>query len=91
MSKHSCSDFFVDKVKCDTCKHWIDKEDAQNVWHYGAYIIGRIDNWYCPEHKKPYTHYFFGNPTSLYFGEVSMSEDGTPTGYIKKPKKKKET
>lgn len=86
MDKHSCPDFFADKTKCATCKHWIDKKDAQNVWYYG--MFGRVDNYYCPEHKKPYTHYIHAYPTNLYYGEVSMSEDGTPNGYVKEPKVK---
>jgi hypothetical protein len=79
-------DPFADKVKCEVCKHWIDKVDAQKVkkvWE-GRYST-TDDLFYCPEHKRPYDKMF----TSLcsigitYFKTMIVSEDGTPVGYKK--------
>ncbi len=36
------------QVKCETCKHWIDIEDAQKVKSDDR------SRYYCPMHQKPY-------------------------------------
>lgn len=76
-----CPDPFKNKVKCEECKHYVDKSDAFSVKIWSDF--GETIMWYCPMHKKPYTSYIHAYPTYLYFGEVSMSEDGTPVGYKK--------
>lgn len=47
-------DPFEDKVKCDECKHWIDKRDAKIVrrTYEGWHDLG--EEIYCPMHKKSY-------------------------------------
>lgn len=83
----ACPDPFVDKVKCEECKHWIDRDDASKVKAH--HLLSRpFDEWYCPMHKKPYdekTTYIYPH---RYYGRVEMEEDGTPVGYIKKPKER---
>ena len=46
-----------EKVKCDECKHWVDKEDAQEITHesyYDDFFSQQTIDYYCPMHKKPY-------------------------------------
>jgi hypothetical protein len=43
-------DCFKDKVKCETCKHWIDKKDAQEVKN----VIWNRYHYFCPLCKVPY-------------------------------------
>lgn len=40
------------QVKCETCKHWIDKEDAQKINDNS--LISSRQTHYCPMHKLPY-------------------------------------
>ncbi len=58
-------DPFADKVKCEECKHWIDKKDASSVSYFSW---TRETNWYCPMHKKPYTRFIRAIPIDLYYG-----------------------
>lgn len=83
-----CPDFFEDKVKCDECKHWIDKYDASSVDAGYNMWLGLTILWYCPMHKKPYSRFISAQPENLYFGEVQMDKDGTPIGYEKIKEKK---
>ena len=55
-------DCFKDKVKCETCKHWIDKEDAQEVVGLGSY-----SRFYCPLCRVPYDEIHFPSPYDLGF------------------------
>lgn len=75
-------------VECDTCKHLIRREVAQRV---EVELYTTIERWYCPEHKKPYSKVFYrtylGGSPIAYYGEVQMTEDGTPIGYMKIPEK----
>lgn len=68
-----------DEVKCDTCKHKIDRIDAQTI------KFGYITETYCPEHKKPYskikTNDF--NYNRRYYAELEVDEQGVPVGYKK--------
>lgn len=85
------SDPFKDKVKCETCKCWLDKSDAHRVdlggdrqWSYYDYIISwnSIDSnniFYCRIHKPNYTKKI-GNS---FFKELEVTEDGEPVGYKK--------
>lgn len=75
------SDPFKDKVKCEECKHYIDKSDASSV--KSVDMFGVNTDWYCPMHKKPYSSYISATPENLYYGEIRMKEDGTPVGYKK--------
>ena len=49
------------QVKCETCKHWIDKEDAQKVKTGGWRNI-----FYCPMHNVLY-----GEMEEKYENEIS--------------------
>lgn len=84
--KEGFPDPFADKVKCDECKHWIDKSDAQQVSCTGLYNFIRS---YCPLHKKPYSKVTKWSHPYRYFGELEMNEEGIPIGYepvkVKKP------
>ncbi len=76
------------KVKCETCKHWIDKEDAQKVTTNVVSFTTSSNSmlYYCPMHKKPYTQklmFIRVDTETKYFGKVEMTEDGTPVGYKK--------
>ena len=49
-----CPDPFANKVKCETCKCWLDRDDASRV---KIFLDGHYDYrvyFYCPIHKKPY-------------------------------------
>lgn len=37
--KPQCPDPFKDKVKCETCKCWVDKKDAQEIKKWGQDFI----------------------------------------------------
>lgn len=71
-----------EKVKCETCKHWIDKEDAQVVKTYGR--IGVSERYYCVMHQLPYDYrkipMCYGNLTDKvqYFSrkERQVTENG---------------
>ncbi len=83
-------DPFADKVKCGTCKHWIDKVDAQEITVSTIFGVG-FKTYFCPMHKLPYTiarHYFTGGDLGgksyiKYYVELEVSKDGTPVGYTK--------
>jgi len=49
-------DIHKGQVQCETCKHWIDKEDAQEVKlnTFSAFYHHTTTHYYCPMHKKPY-------------------------------------
>lgn len=81
-----CPDPFKNKVKCEECKHWVDKTDASVVSYSGSF--GYYYSYFCSMHKKPYTRTITAFPRNLFFGEVLMEQDGTPVGYekIKEPK-----
>lgn len=75
-------------VSCETCKCLLYKSDARMV------LVNGVEVYYCQAHKKPYTRirggaqqYDWGSVTDYtpirYFGEVEMTEDGTPVGYKK--------
>lgn len=88
-----CPDPFADKVKCEVCKCWIDKEDAFSVngvknddalramflSYYPMYETERYPKWYCRSHKKPYSSKKGGR----FYAEIEVNEDGTPKGYKK--------
>ena len=72
-------------VKCDECKHIIEKEDAQCVITKDIYSPSYIltsSNYYCPMHKKPYSR-IVDRIGESYYAELEVSEDGTPVGYTK--------
>lgn len=70
------------QVKCRECKHWVDVDDAQKVSDNFS-----STDYYCLMHKRPFNRveYHWGDVPPQYFGEVEMSPDGTPVGYIKAP------
>ena len=58
--RKKCPNPFTDKVKCDECKCWLDKDDAYMVEDvipspsfYSTYGYSII-LYYCNTHKKPY-------------------------------------
>jgi len=67
-----------DTVSCEICKCLLKKDDAKEV--NTRTDMGSLSWYYCQTHKKPYTRIWSG----LYFGQVEMTEDGTPVGYVKK-------
>jgi len=81
-------DPFEDKVKCEECKHWIDKSDAQEVANLRLVHFwpgSRTSSYYCPLHKKPYEKIL---SPGIYTKKMLVDENGTPIGY-KKIKTKK--
>jgi len=78
--ERSIPDPFADKVKCETCKCWVDKKDAQI--QSGISFMGRYSDYYCQAHKKPYDRMINCFPP-IYLKELSVDENGEPVGYIK--------
>lgn len=76
-----------DTVSCHECKCLLKKEDAQVVLYHS---LGETKYYFCGAHRKPYNKVvrsFVGPHTSgkagvieinKYYGEVEMTEDGTP-------------
>lgn len=75
---------FADKVKCDECRCWLDKNDAHKVNMY--HFIGHTELYFCGAHRKPYNEKVHNGIDGIqYFGRMRMNEDGTPyTGKKKK-------
>lgn len=79
-------DPFEDKVKCNTCKHWIDKSDAQKVETTFLNLFSMENpsfEYYCPEHKRAYDEVCYVGFRRSYFKRLIVSEDGTPIGFTK--------
>ncbi len=77
-----CPDPFKDKVKCETCRCWLDKGDAQEV---RGLLFGAL-YYYCIVHAKPYSEIllkWLPSETTRYFGKIEMTVDGEPIGYQK--------
>lgn len=84
-----CPDPFKDKVKCEKCKCWLDKSDAQEVRIEGGMVV--FSEFYCPIHRVPYDRVRYDGHFYLpphFYREVEVLEDGTPIGYEKKKEKK---
>jgi len=81
-------DIIEPQTKCETCGAYIDKINKVNIWDINKVNIWdgvlELTTYYCGTCKKPYTKkhvLYYG--ADKYFGEVEMSEDGTPVGYKK--------
>jgi hypothetical protein len=76
------ADPFEDKVKCTTCKHYIDKLDAQEVKVSGRWHEKRF---YCEMHKVPYEEIWISHldMATYYYKKFSVDEKGVPAGYKK--------
>lgn len=74
-------DPFADKVKCETCKCFLDRRDAQQVKVYG-YLP--ITEYYCQVHKKPYSEVSMNHFPFKYFALVEVDRDGIPITSKKK-------
>lgn len=88
MFKTQCPDPFKNKVKCEECKHYVDKYDAQEIKENtrSLYWDGTKTLYYCPMHRKPYQRVRHSSYGTSYYAEVQVEEDGTPLGFA--PKKK---
>lgn len=71
---------FENKVKCQTCKAWLDKEDAQEVnvvvnWNLQ---LEYSNEYYCPIHKKKYEKKNYDPYTECtkYYKQVEVDEKG---------------
>ena len=81
MNNKNC---FEDKVKCEECKHWIDKGDAQRIEVRVLYHFDEnSDEFYCNMHKKKYDRKIISTSNISYFKEISVNENGEPIGYTK--------
>lgn len=88
--KQECPDPFKDKVKCEECKHYVDKSDAQEM-KTGSKLdfigddLRRVTEYvyYCPLHKRKYDRKSSGWCGSYYYKEMSVDENGEPIGYTK--------
>jgi len=77
-------------VKCETCKHQIDLEDAQKiVFERRDLSTKRI--YFCPQDKVSYSrikqHKCFrrdGSRAYTYSKEMDVHKDGTPYGFVKR-------
>lgn len=61
------------QVKCEECKHYVDKEDAQEVF-YGY----RNSIFFCPMHKKPYDEMLYGANYKYIKAQIRVDENGKP-------------
>lgn len=45
-----------EQVKCEECKHWIDKVDAQEISNASSHLLGSEQDalYYCLMHTKKY-------------------------------------
>lgn len=80
------------QVKCETCKHYIDEEDAQIIPLYTLFFSVFQRFYYCPLHRVKYDYVVYGNSDGTRFfkgrkitDNERINEDGTP---YKEPKKK---
>jgi hypothetical protein len=71
-------------VKCEECRCWLDKSDAQEIKTtaitIGENYIHAID-YRCNAHRTPYSSVLIYPRTDLeprYYGEVEMTKDGKP-------------
>jgi len=89
-----------EQVKCEECKHWIDRKDAQEITRdrYSSILFYLMSGerepdrayYYCAMHKRPYESII----GSSYYKNIEVDETGVPTGYVKKnkaPAKKRRT
>jgi len=72
-----------ENVKCEECKHLIERSDAQEIKVAYSWSRDKGVYYYCPMHKKSYDRVLEGFWGILYFGEVEMDKNGTPIGYTK--------
>lgn len=73
-----------DKVKCNECKCWLSKADAQTVEFLSTGIsFGYSYHYYCKSHRKPYTRLLLSSLDRIYFKEIEVDEKGEPIGYKK--------
>ena len=84
------TDPFENKVKCEECRLYTDKSDAQKIKKtrtyshpFGAYSKTK-EIYYCKSHNVPYDE-CFGDATDtlFYFKHMEVDKDGTPVGYKK--------
>lgn len=93
--KEEVKDQFADKVKCEDCKHWVDKSECQEVENehrdFDFYANGKRDYfYYCPMHKKPYDSIYKIVTIWNYYKKMEVDENGEPIGYQKiAPRKQK--
>jgi len=64
-------DIHKGQVQCKTCKHWIDKEDIQEVRING--IVRNWNEYYCPMHKKPYDSVVAYGERGIYYRRINAS------------------
>ena len=78
-------DCFKDKVKCEICKCWLDKKDAQEieVTIYGYYSDESINKkeYYCYNHTKAYEKIISiinveGDVRKVYYKQLEVDEKG---------------
>lgn len=84
-----CPDPFANKVKCEECKHWIDKIDAQEVIQRDMPNIslflfdsGISKLYYCPKDRKPYEEHD-ARAKDSYYKKIEVTVEGIPVGYKK--------
>lgn len=75
---------FEDKVKCNNCRCWIDKFDAQvipvELKAFSIYGNSFYDNHYCRKCKVPYKRKFIlkteSETITTYYKEFEVDESG---------------
>lgn len=86
MFDKKCSDPFANKVKCETCKHWLDKDDTKKVpvfYSHNGYEIFQDNLYYCPEHKKHYEKKVLSKDKYRFYNLLEVDLNGNPIGYKK--------
>lgn len=78
------TDPFENKVKCEECKLYTDKSDAQKVKETNTRYYEQAEIYYCKAHKVPYDECFTNRAgLCFYFKRMEVDKDGTPLGYKK--------
>ena len=73
-----------EQVKCRTCKHYVDRFDAQEVIMKKLYWLGEYKVYFCPLHIVPYekivcdSALIDGSITNRYFKMCEVDEKGKP-------------
>ena len=74
------------QVKCETCKHYVDKEDAQEIEVFN-HVCGKEKEYYCPLHivKYDFVEYTYRSPNYVWGGGFTKEKREY---YIEVPAKK---
>lgn len=70
------------QVKCDECKHYVDRADAQFVELVGKYGYSKL--MYCPMHRRPYDRVDSTGETTIMLRLVEKHYEKVPPAEMEK-------